>query len=251
MNCDLGEGYGAFRVGNDPQVMPHITSANVACGFHAGDPVTMARTVDLAKRHGVAVGAHPGYPDLMGFGRREMFLTPEEVKSYTLYQIGSLQAFAKAAGVRVQHLKPHGALYNLAAKDEKTSEGIVEAVREFDNKLIFFAPPKSMLARVAVKAGSRVALEFFADRAYNSDGSLVSRMQPNSIIKEPEKLVERAVRAVKEKSVLAIDRQIVRLGEVHTICVHGDISDAVRLVEALKKGLIRAGVELKPVSNFL
>jgi len=251
MNCDLGEGYGAFRVGNDAEIMPHITSANVACGFHAGDPMIMAQTVSLAKKYKVAVGVHPGYPDLLGFGRREMQLASEEVKNYTIYQIGSLQAFVKAAGVDLQHVKPHGALYNLAAKDKETSEGIVEAVRAFDDRLIILAPPGSVLAKVAVAAGLRVALEFFADRAYNADGSLVSRKQPNSIIKEPQKLVERAVRALEEKSVLAVDGKVVTLGEVHTICVHGDTPAAVGLVEALKKGLINAGVEVKPVSSFI
>lgn len=251
MNCDLGEGYGAFRVGNDAEVMQHITSANVACGFHGGDPVTMARTVGLAKRYGIAVGAHPGYPDLMGFGRREMQLTREEVKSYTLYQMGSLQAFATASGINLQHMKPHGALYNLAAKHGKTSEGIVEAIREFDDRMIVFAPPKSVLATVAANAGLRVALEFFADRAYNPDGSLMSRMQPYSIITEPKKLVERAVRALEDKSVLAVDGQVISLGEVHTICVHGDTDNAVRLVETLRKGLIKAGVDVKPVSDFI
>ncbi len=251
MNCDLGEGYGGFRVGNDAEIMPHITSANVACGFHAGDPMIMAQTVSLAKKFRVAVGVHPGYSDLLGFGRREMQLASEEVKNYTIYQIGSLQAFAKAAGINLQHVKPHGALYNLAAKDKETSEGIVGAVRAFDDRLIILASPGSVLARVAVAAGLRVALEFFADRAYNADGSLVSRKQPNSIIKEPQKLVERAVRALKEESVLAVDGKVVTLGELHTICVHGDTPAAVGLVEALKKGLIKAGVEVKPVGSFI
>ena len=251
MNCDLGEGYGAFRVGSDAEIMPHITSANVACGFHAGDPMIMAQTIGLAKRCKVAVGVHPGYPDLLGFGRREMQLTSQEVKNYTIYQIGALQALAKVAGVNLQHVKPHGALYNQAAKDKKTSEGIIEAVRAFDDRLIVLAPPESVLAKVAVAAGLRVALEFFADRAYNADGSLVSRKQPNSIIKDPQKLVERAVKVLEEKSVLAVDGETVSLSEVHTICVHGDTPAAVKLLEALKKGLIKAGVEVKPVSSFI
>lgn len=251
MNCDLGEGYGAFRVGNDAEIMSQITSANVACGLHAGDPIIMAQTVSLAKRCKVAVGVHPGYPDLLGFGRREMQLTSDEVKNYTIYQIGALQAFAKAAGVDLQHVKPHGALYNKAAKDEATSKGIVQAARAFDDRLMILAPPKSVLARIAVDVRLRVALEFFADRAYNADGSLVSRKKPNSVIKEPQKLVERAVKALKEKSVLATDGTVVNLGEIHTICVHGDTPGAARLAEALKKGLVKAGVEVKPVSSFI
>jgi UPF0271 protein len=251
MNCDLGEGYGAFRVGNDAEIMPHITSANVACGFHAGDPVTMAKTVSLAKKNNVAIGAHPSYPDIMGFGRREMQLTLEEVVSCTIYQIGALQGFAKAAGVSLQHVKPHGALYNTAAKDEETSKGVVEAVRALDDELIVLAPPKSSLAKVAVDAGLRVAHEFFADRAYNADGSLVSRRQPNAIVKEPREVVERVVNVVKEKKVLATNGKVVTLGEVHTICVHGDSPAAVTLVETLKKALVKAGIDVKPLGSFV
>ena len=251
LNCDLGEGFGGFRVGNDAEMMPHITSANIACGFHAGDPLVMADTIGLAKEHNVAVGAHPGYPDLQGFGRREMKLACEEIKQYTLYQIGALQGFAKVAQIPLQHVKPHGALYNTAVKDEGTAEGIVEAVKAFDEDLIVFAPSKSILAKVTVNAGLRVACEFFADRAYNADGSLVSRQLPNSIIKDPKRLVERALKALKESSVLSADGKTVSLSEVHTICVHGDTPAAVRLVEALKKGLIAAGVEVKPVSSFI
>lgn len=251
INCDLGEGYGAFRVGNDAGIMPHITSANIACGFHAGDPMTMAQTVNLAKKHRVAVGAHPGYPDLLGFGRREMQLSSEEVMNCTIYQIGALQGFAKAAGVSLQHVKPHGALYNTAAEDEDTSKGVAGAVRAFDDKLIILAPPKSVLARVAVDAGLRVAYEFFADRAYNADGRLVSRRHPDAIVKEPRKVVERAIKAIIEKTVLASNGEVVNLGEVHTICVHGDTPAAVTLVETLKKGLIHANIEVKPVRSFI
>ena len=251
INCDLGEGYGAFRVGADAEIMPHITSANIACGFHAGDPITMAQTINVAKKNEVAVGAHPGYPDLLGFGRREMQLTSLEVKDYTIYQISALQGFAKVAGVGLQHVKPHGALYNTAAKDEETSEGIVEAVKALDNRLIVLAPPKSVLAKVAVEAGLRVGYEFFADRAYNPDGSLVSRKQPNSIVEEAGKVVERVVNVIEGKTVLAINGEVVNLGEVHTICVHGDTPTAVRLVEALKKGLVKAGIEVKPLGSFL
>jgi len=247
----LGEGYGAFRVGNDAGIMPHITSANIACGFHAGDPMTMAQTVSLAKRHRVAVGAHPGYPDLLGFGRREMQLSSEEVMNCITYQIGALQGFAKAVGLSLQHVKPHGALYNTAAEDEDTSEGVVGAVRAFDDKLIILAPPNSVLARVAVDAGLRVAYEFFADRAYNADGRLVSRRHPDAIVKEARKVVERAVRAVIEKTVLASDGEVVNLGEVHTICVHGDTPAAVTLVETLKKGLIQSNIEVKPVRSLI
>lgn len=250
-NCDLGESYGAFRVGNDAKIMPHITSANIACGFHAGDPVIMAKTVKLARKHAVAIGAHPSYPDLLGFGRREMQLTSEEVKNYTLYQISALQGFAKTAGVNLQHVKPHGALYNTAAKDEEVSKGIVEAVQELDGDLLIFAPPKSVLAEFALDAGLRVAYEFFADRTYNADGSLVSRKQPKAIIAEPQKVVERAIRIVREGTVLAANGEVVNLGEMHTICLHGDTPTAAKLVEALKNGLIEAGIDVKRVGSSL
>jgi len=251
INCDLGESYGEFTVGNDAGIMPYITSANVACGFHAGDPLTMARTINLAKKHKVAVGAHPGYPDIMGFGRREMQLTREETMSYTIYQVSALSGFARTVNVKLQHVKPHGALYNMATRDESLSKAIVEAVRALDESLIVFAPPNSILAKTATRKGLRIACEFFADRAYNSDGSLVSRKQPNAVIQDPRKVVERTVRVAKDGTVIAVDGEAASLGEVHTICVHGDTPAAVRLAQALKRGLTRKGIEVVPVDNFL
>ncbi|MGQ9530080.1 MAG: LamB/YcsF family protein [Candidatus Bathycorpusculaceae bacterium] len=251
INCDLGESYGAFKVGNDEQIMPHITSANIACGFHAGDPMTMAQTINLAKKYGVALGAHPGYPDLLGFGRREMRLTSEEVKNYTIYQVSALQGFAKAAGLPLQHVKPHGALYNTAVEDEETSRGVVKAVNALDQNLIIFAPPKSALAKVAAEAGLRVAYEFFADRAYNPDGSLLSRKKPNSIITEPQIVLKRTLKAVREGKVLAINGETINLGKVHTICVHGDTPTAIKLTETLKNELVKLGIEVKPAGNFI
>jgi UPF0271 protein len=251
INCDLGESYGAFKVGNDERIMPHITSANIACGFHAGDPLTILQTVKLAKRCHVAVGAHPGYPDLLGFGRREMQLTAEEVESYTIYQAGALEGFTRTMGIDLQHLKPHGALYNTAAKDERTSDAIVNATKALNPNLIVFAPPKSKLAKTATKAGLRVAYEAFADRAYNSDGTLVSRKQPASIIQNARLIAERVMKIVSEGTVLAIDDSILDLGEVHTVCVHGDTPGAADLVRILKKGLIKARIKVEPVSAFI
>lgn len=251
INCDLGESYGIFKIGNDTQVMPYITSANIACGLHAGDPMIMAQTIRLAKQHDVAVGAHPGYPDLLGFGRREMQLTPEEVKNFMVYQIGALSGMAKALGTTLQHVKPHGALYNKAAKDEETAKAIAEAVRAVDSRLIIFAPPMSVLATVAADNGLRVAFEVFADRAYNADGSLVSRQHPNVIWEEPRMVVERTIRMVKDGTVLAVDGSLVKLGVVHTICVHGDTPTASGLVRALKEGLVKAGVEVTPAGSFI
>jgi len=251
INCDLGESYGNFKVGSDAEIMPYITSANVACGFHGGDPVTIAQTIALAKKHGVAVGAHPGYPDLMGFGRREMQLTYNEAKTYVIYQVGALQGFAKVFGAPLQHVKPHGAMYNMALKDEALARAITEAVLELDHNLIVFAPPKSVLAKKAADAGLRVAHEFFADRAYNPDGSLVSRRLAGAVIEEPDKVVGRAVKAVKEGVVEAVNGELVELGTVHTICVHGDTPTALKLARALRSGLVKAGIEVEAVSRFI
>ncbi|MEM3623183.1 MAG: 5-oxoprolinase subunit PxpA [Candidatus Bathyarchaeia archaeon] len=251
INCDLGESYGTFKIGNDEKIMPHITSANIACGFHAGDPTTIMQTINLAKKHGVAVGAHPGYPDLLGFGRREMRLTLEEIKNYTIYQVSALQGFAKIAGLNLQHVKPHGALYNTAVKDVETSRGIIDAVKVLDKNLIIFAPPKSILAKTAADAGLRVAYEFFADRAYNADGSLVSRKQPNSIITKPSRVLERTLKVIREGKVLAANGETVTLGKVHTICVHGDTPTAIKLTDILKKELVKSGVEVMSVGNFI
>jgi UPF0271 protein len=251
INCDLGESFGAFKIGNDAEIMPHITSANIACGFHAGDPMTIAKTIALAKKYRVAVGAHPGLPDLIGFGRREMQLTPEEAESYTLYQVSAIQGFAKAAGLSLQHVKPHGALYNMAAKDEKLSEAIVNAVKRLNKDLVVFALPKSALAKTVARAKLRVAHEFFADRAYNPDGSLVSRRQKGAVIHDPHEVVQRAVTMVREGTVQAFNGEILSLGTMHTICVHGDTPNAVKLSEALKKGLRKAGFKVEPVGNFI
>jgi len=251
VNCDLGESYGAFRAGNDEAIMPYITSANVACGFHAGDPRTIAETLRLAKRFNVAVGAHPSYPDLMGFGRREMCLTPDEIRGYVIYQVGAIEGFAKTLGIKLQHVKLHGALYNKAVRDNTTAQAAVEAVKALSPSLIIFAPPRSALSEAAEKAGIRVAYEFFADRAYNPDGTLVSRRKPNALITDVEAITQRSIRMVKENTVVAVSGETVRLGEVHTICVHGDTLGAVNIAKNLKKALLKAGIEVGPVDTFL
>ncbi len=250
INCDLGESYGAYTIGNDKELMPHISSANIACGFHAGDPMTIAKTIRLAAEAGVAVGAHPSFPDLMGFGRRDMQLTTEETTNYMIYQVGALQAFAKTVRLSLQHVKPHGALYNIAVREEETSKAIATATKALDDNLIIFAPSKSMLAKAAKKAGLRVACEFFADRAYSQDGGLVSRKQINAIINEPRKVVERTVKAVVEGTV-ATDNGELKIDHVHTICVHGDTPNATMLVKALRKGLDKARIKVESVGKFL
>ncbi len=251
INCDLGESYEHFQIGQDADIMPHITSANVACGFHAGDPSTMAHTVELAKRFEVAVGAHPGFPDLRGFGRGEMKLKPEEIRNDVMYQIGALQAFSAASRIRLQHVKPHGALYNMATRDATLSEAMLEAVKCVDPELIIFAPPKSAIAKVASRMGFRVAFEAFADRAYNVDGTLVSRNKPKAVIENPKLVVERVLKMAMDGAVLAINGETVDLGQVHTICVHSDTPNAPELAKALKSRLLGANVDVKSVGSFL
>lgn len=251
INCDLGESYGAFKIGDDAEVMPFITSANVACGFHGGDPTTIAETVSLAKRHKVAVGAHPSHPDLMGFGRREMQLTMEEARNYTIYQVSALQGFASTAGLELQHVKPHGALYNSAARDESLSEAIIDAIRALDSNLVIFAQPRSVSANVAAKKGLRVAHEFFADRAYNPDGSLVSRKHADALVQEPKRVVARVIQAANEGTVLTTSGRVIDVGEIHTVCVHGDTPSAAELVQFLRSGLDKAGIDVQSVGSFI
>ena len=247
LNCDMGESFGAWTMGLDAEVMGSITSANVACGYHAGDPEVMRRTVRLARDHGVAVGAHPGLPDLAGFGRREMKVTARELEDMVLYQIGALAAIAGAEGVRMQHVKAHGALYNMSARDAELAEAIARAVAAFDTSLILLGLPGSELIRAGEKAGLRTAAEGFADRAYEPDGSLASRQKPGSVIHDPATVITRAVRMVRDRGVEAIDGSWVGL-EVDTICTHGYTRGAHELVRRLRAGFEADGVTVKPMA---
>lgn len=251
LNCDLGESFGNFKVGHDAEIMPFITSANIACGFHAGDPVVIAQTVKLAKENRVAIGAHPGFPDLMGFGRRDMSLSKEEVRNVVIYQIGALKAFAETACMNLQHVKPHGALYNAATRNEGYANAIIDAIEAINPKLVVFALANSKMAKMAAEAGLRVAHEVFADRAYNPDGNLVSRKAAGAVIENRNLVAKRVVSIVKKKSVKAIDGHTVEFDEVHTICVHGDTSNALELTKAVKKSLLAADVEVAPVGTFI
>jgi UPF0271 protein len=241
LNSDLGESFGPWPMGQDQELMPSLTSANVACGFHAGDPSAMRATVALARQHKVAVGAHPGFPDLVGFGRRELKASPSEVEDFVIYQVAALAGIAAAQGVRLQHVKAHGALYNMACVDRALADAIARAVAAFDRSLILFGLPKSELLRAGEAAGLRVAAEAFADRAYEPDGSLASRRQPGSVIHDAEIVVARAVRMVKQHEVVAVDGSTIRL-EPDTICVHGDTEGAARLASQIRRGLEDAGV---------
>jgi UPF0271 protein len=241
LNCDIGESFGAWRMGADAEVMPWITSANIACGFHAGDFSTMRQTVALAVQHGVAIGAHVSLPDLQGFGRRELRVTADEAYAMTLYQIGALSAFARAAGTRVAHVKPHGALYNMAAKDRTLADAIARAVRDFDQALILFGLAGSELPEAGAAAGLRVAHEAFADRRYEGDGSLTPRRENDAVIHDIDAAVAQAVRIATLENVETRAGGTLAL-RADTICVHGDRTDAGEFAKRLHEALERSGV---------
>lgn len=244
LNCDVGESFGAYTIGADEGVMPHVTSANVGCGFHGGDPAVMRRTVCLAREHGVAVGAHPGFQDLAGFGRREMRLAPREVEDLVLYQVGALAAIARSEGVTLAHVKPHGALYNMAARERPLADAIARTVRAFDPSLVLFVLAGSELERAGEVAGLAVAAEGFADRAYEPDGSLTPRSRTGAVIHDPEAVVARAVRMVTTGKVATSAGEISL--NVTTLCIHGDTPGAGDLARQVRAGLKRAGVRVEP-----
>ncbi|MGI6064014.1 LamB/YcsF family protein [Blautia sp.] len=243
LNCDLGESFGSYTIGNDDQVIPLITSANVACGYHASDPVVMDQTLSMAKEAGIRIGAHPGFPDLMGFGRRNLSVSPTEAKAYVLYQLGALDAFCRVHGMKMQHVKPHGAFYNMAAKDYELSRAICEGIREFDPQLIVLALSGGELARAARDMGLRTALEVFADRAYEEDGSLVNRRREGAMITDENLAVARVVRMVKEKKVTAVTGKDIPI-QADSVCVHGDGAKALAFVEKIRRALTEEGVEI-------
>ncbi len=250
LNSDLGESYGAYRIGCDNQVIPLISSANVACGFHASDPVVMAKTIKMAADAGIEVGAHPGYPDLMGFGRRNMIISPEEAKAYALYQIGALDAFCKSNGLKMQHVKHHGAFYNMAGKDYTLAKAICEAVAEYDSDLIVLALSGGELVKAAHDMGLRVASEVFADRAYEEDGSLVNRKKPGAMITDEDLAVKRVVRMIKEHKVTAITGKDIDI-TADSICVHGDGEKALEFVRKIRDTLASEDIEIVPLNQIV
>ncbi len=247
-NCDLGEGFGAYRLGSDEEIMPYLSSANIACGFHAGDPLIMRCTVSLAEKANVAVGAHPSFPDLQGFGRRDMQLTSEEIRSCTTYQIGALQAFTRSK--KLQHVKAHGALYNMAVNDEKIARAFAEGVYAADPGLILVGLAGSVWLKVGKEVGLRVASEVFADRALNPDGTLVPRSRPGSVIDDEDVVIKRALRMVTEGKVAAINGKDVAV-KGDTICLHGDTPGATAIAKKLHEAFRAAGVQIVPMDNFL
>jgi len=244
LNCDLGESFGAWHIGADTEVMPHITSANIACGFHAGDPAVMRRTVAACLEHGVAIGAHPGFPDLVGFGRREMDVSPDDVHDLVVYQVGALHAFARSAGGRVQHVKPHGALYNMAARRIDLANAIVRAVRGLDESISLFGLAGSTLIAAAESVGLRAVHEVFADRAYLADGTLVPRSRSDATVHDVALAARRAVRMVQEGRVTSVDGPDLSV-RADTICIHGDRPDAGTMVAAVRGALHAAGIDVR------
>lgn len=239
LNCDLGESFGPYKMGMDESGIKFVTSANIACGWHAGDPVVMDRTVKMAADLGVGVGAHPGYPDLMGFGRRNMDCMLEDIQKYVIYQIGALQAFCKVHGVRLKHVKPHGALYSTAVNNKSVARAIVQAIVNFDSDLLFVALAGSKgesMRQMGQELGLKVVYEAFPDRAYTSDGNLELRSQPGAVITDPEEVAQRALRMAKEGVVIAVDGTSIPI-EAQTLCVHGDTPTALKLVQKIRETL--------------
>jgi len=248
INCDMAEGFGIYDIGNDKELLEFITAANAACGFHAGDPLIMARFAKLARAAGVSLGAHPGFPDLQGFGRRRMSMTAEEIRAMLAYQIGAIQAIAHAAGTHVTHVKPHGALANMAAEDSTYANAIAEAIRATDPALIYIVHYGSQMHAAAQKHGIRFAREGYADRRYGDDGNLAPRSLPDAVISAPEEALEQSLRMIRQGEIATITGKIIKV-EIDTICVHGDWPAAVPVAATVRRGLEAAGIEVVPITR--
>ncbi len=249
LNCDMGEGFGGWSIGADAALMPFVTSANIACGFHAGDPEVMRATVELAHRYGVGVGAHPGFPDLQGFGRRYLALSPAEIEAAVCYQIGALYAFTRSCGVALTHVKPHGALYNFAARDRAAADAIVRATRRFSADLILVGLAGSALVEAAVVAGLPRAGEAFVDRAYAPDGSLRDRRLPGALIDDPAAALNQALEIVQHGQVSTPEGDLPLSAD--TLCLHGDTPGADRIALAVREGLDAAGVRVRALPEVV
>ncbi|VBB09803.1 glycoside hydrolase/deacetylase beta/alpha-barrel [Lucifera butyrica] len=248
LNCDLGESFGAYKIGLDEEILRFVTSANIACGFHGGDPSVMRRTVALALANNVAIGAHPGLPDLIGFGRRTMEISPQEAYDMVVYQVGALAGFVKAAGGTMQHVKPHGALYNMAARRRELAAAIARAVYEVDPQLILYGLSGSELVREGERLGLRTAHEVFADRTYQQDGSLTPRSQPDSMITVQEQAVSQVVRMIKEGVVLSRQGVDIRI-QADTVCIHGDGPHALVFARRIREVLENSGVSVQAAGH--
>lgn len=248
LNCDLGESFGAYKIGSDEAILEFVTSANIACGFHAGDPGVMRKTVKLALANNVAIGAHPGLPDLLGFGRRNMSITSQEAYEMVVYQIGALAGFVKAEGGTMQHVKPHGALYNMAAKNRALSEAIAQAVYDVNPELILFGLSGSELVWAGERLGLKTANEVFADRTYQSDGSLTPRTQPNAMVTDHQQAIDQVVKMVKEQSVTAQQGSEVAI-KADTVCIHGDGAHALEFAKKIHEFLANSGVVVQAIGK--
>ena len=248
LNCDMGESFGMYKMGLDEEVIKYISSANVACGFHAGDPQWMRETVHLAEVHGVAVGAHTSFPDLVGFGRRNIEVSPDEARNDVIYQIGALQAFT--SGHRLQHVKPHGAMYNRAVVDEDLARSICEAILEVDSDLILIALAGSRWVDIAQDMGLRVAREIFADRALNPNGTLVSRSKDGSVLHDVDEVADRSLRMVREGKATSIDGDTIEV-DAESLCIHGDTPGAVEMARVLRQRLDAESVTVTPLSQLV
>ncbi|WP_048716540.1 LamB/YcsF family protein [Bacillus sp. 522_BSPC] len=244
INCDLGESYGAYRIGNDEGIIPFVTSVNIACGFHAGDPTTMRKTVKLALENKVAIGAHPGFNDVLGFGRREINISPNEIYDLVVYQIGALEAIVKSEGGAMQHVKPHGALYNMAAKDIHLAEAIAKAVYKVNPEYILFGLANSEIIRAGKRYGLNVANEVFADRTYQSDGSLTPRTQEQALIHDPNYAAKQILHMVKEKKVVSVQEEEIPI-QADTICIHGDSNEGLSIVKTIRKTLLQSNISIQ------
>lgn len=244
LNCDLGESYGFFTIGNDQEILKHISSANIACGYHAGDHNVMMETIQMAKKYQVNIGAHPGFPDLLGFGRREMNVSPREIYNLILYQIGALSAFAKAQEVKLVHVKPHGALYNMAAKSRLFADAIAQAVADYDSSLILFGLSGSELIQAGKEKGLVTVQEVFADRTYQPDGTLTSRNENNSMIHDLNFAAQQVIRMIKEGKVTATDGTQIAI-TADTVCIHGDEPAALDFIMELKHALTNENIALR------
>jgi 5-oxoprolinase (ATP-hydrolysing) subunit A len=247
VNCDLGESFGAYKIGQDEEMLKYVTSVNIACGFHAGDPKTMRETIERAVENQVGIGAHPGFPDLNGFGRRNMDMTPQEIYDLVVYQVGALDGFVRIAGAKLQHVKPHGALYNMAAKDESISNAIAQAVCAYDPSLILYGLSGSELIAAGKRIGLPTASEVFADRTYQQDGSLTSRKLSDAMIKEDSVAAGQVVRMVKEGRVRSLQGTDVDI-QSDTVCIHGDGPHALSFAQHLRTTLLKSSITVQKLT---
>lgn len=250
INCDMGESFGKYKLGTDEEILKHVTSANIACGFHAGDPATMRKTVKFAMENGVGIGVHPGLPDLLGFGRRNMDISAQEAYDMVVYQIGALSAFVKSEGGKIQHVKAHGALYNMAAINQSLSEAIAEAVYKVDPELVLFGLANSELVKAGKRIGLRTASEVFADRTYQQDGTLTSRREPDSLITDEDQAVQQVIRMKKEGKVITRQGSDIEI-VADTVCIHGDGIHALAFAQKIRTTLEQSGITVRAIGKTI